>query len=153
MLVLERKCETILQVRNAASIFSVYTVWENKTEGKKTKLIPRLEADTNSCHCLVLHFYPMSWWAQKCPCWGRIMSIILPWVHSILLLLAFMTSFLSCIYFSMPCIILIELACLVCIFRANCLITYLRHTSGIGNKGTFKWCLRRKRRALENGCA
>lgn len=36
-------------------------------------------------------------------------------------------------------------------FRANYLITYLRHISGISNKGTFKWCLRKKWRAVENG--
>lgn len=36
-------------------------------------------------------------------------------------------------------------------FKANYLITYLRHISEIGNKGTFKQCLRRKWRAVENG--
>lgn len=35
-------------------------------------------------------------------------------------------------------------------FKANYLITYLRHISGIGNKGTFKWRLR-KWRAAGNG--
>lgn len=36
--------------------YSVSTVCEKiKNEGKKTKITPRLEADTGLCHCLVLH--------------------------------------------------------------------------------------------------
>lgn len=99
--------------------YSVSTVCEKiKNEGKKTKITPRLEADTGLCHCLVLHvchIHAIMGPEGPVPRENCEHSSTLSTYYSVPT--GFHDFFLSCIYFSMPCIILIELGYLVCIFE------------------------------------
>lgn len=56
----------------------------------------------------------------------------------------FMISFYNAIYFPKILYYFNSWPVECVYFRANYLMTYLIHIYGIGNKGTFKWCLRRK---------